>query len=252
MPTEGTTLLSSKGGAPSASSPSLVERVKAEAATAAALLLSVLFFMMCSCSMLIVNKLALNALPLPFVVLTLQMAFAVVALCCAPCYLRFGSLQDVLRWCRGIPWLFAGMLGSSMLALNFASMAAQQQDQVPPGDYGRPAYYPAEPVGSRFRRALAELVRRVATWEREDTAGAKNGENVFSMMRRIGQAKAGLAADYAAQLARSVGKVVFFAKHVDELVIPQLGAGSCPLGVAPRAPNEASVLCAPLARRAQG
>ena len=125
MPTEGTTLLSSKGGAPSASSsPSLVERVKAEAATAAALLLSVLFFMLCSCSMLIVNKLALNALPLPFVVLTLQMAFAVVALCCAPCYLRFGSLQDVLRWCRGIPWLFAGMLGSSMLALNFASMAA--------------------------------------------------------------------------------------------------------------------------------
>ena len=125
MPTEGTTLLNSKGGAPSASSsPSLVERVKAEAAMAAALLLSVLFFMACSCSMLIVNKLALNALPLPFVVLTLQMAFAVVALCCAPCYLRFGSLQDVLRWCRGIPWLFAGMLGSSMLALNFASMAA--------------------------------------------------------------------------------------------------------------------------------
>jgi SNF2 family DNA or RNA helicase len=35
------------------------------------------------------------------------------------------------------------------------------------------------------------------------------------MMRRIGQAKAGLAADYAAQLARNVGKVVFFAKHVD-------------------------------------
>jgi hypothetical protein len=35
------------------------------------------------------------------------------------------------------------------------------------------------------------------------------------MMRRIGQAKAGLAADYAAQLARSAGTVVFFAKHVD-------------------------------------
>ena len=35
------------------------------------------------------------------------------------------------------------------------------------------------------------------------------------MMRRIGQAKAGLAADYTAQLARNVGKVVFFAKHVD-------------------------------------
>jgi hypothetical protein len=60
-----------------------------------------------------------------------------------------------------------------------------------------------------------DLVRRVATWEREDTATTKTDENVFSMMRRIGQAKAGLAADYAAQLARSVGKVVFFAKHVD-------------------------------------
>ncbi len=60
-----------------------------------------------------------------------------------------------------------------------------------------------------------ELVRRVATWEREDTTTTKTGENVFTMMRRIGQAKAGLAADYAAQLARSVGKVVFFAKHID-------------------------------------
>ncbi len=62
-----------------------------------------------------------------------------------------------------------------------------------------------------------DLVRRVAGWELADTATAKTGENVFSMMRRIGQAKAGLAADYAAQLAHSVGKVVFFAKHVDVL-----------------------------------
>jgi hypothetical protein len=60
-----------------------------------------------------------------------------------------------------------------------------------------------------------ELVRRVATWEREDTTTTKDSENVFGMMRRIGQAKAGLSADYAAQLARSVGKVVFFAKHID-------------------------------------
>jgi SNF2 family DNA or RNA helicase len=34
-------------------------------------------------------------------------------------------------------------------------------------------------------------------------------------VRRIGKAKAELAADYAAQLARSAGKVVFFAKHLD-------------------------------------
>jgi SNF2-related domain/Helicase conserved C-terminal domain len=59
-----------------------------------------------------------------------------------------------------------------------------------------------------------DLVRRVARSELKD-ATTTTGENVFSMMRRIGQAKAGLAADYAAQLARNAGKVVFFAKHVD-------------------------------------
>jgi hypothetical protein len=59
-----------------------------------------------------------------------------------------------------------------------------------------------------------ELVRRVARAELKDAA-TSTGENVFTMVRRIGQAKAGLAADYAAQLARSAGKVVFFAKHVD-------------------------------------
>jgi superfamily II DNA or RNA helicase len=60
-----------------------------------------------------------------------------------------------------------------------------------------------------------DLVRQVARWELKDTTNAQSGQNVFTMMRRIGQAKAELAADYAGQLARSTGKVVFFAKHVD-------------------------------------
>jgi hypothetical protein len=60
-----------------------------------------------------------------------------------------------------------------------------------------------------------DLVRRVARSELKDARTAKSGENVFTMMRRLGQAKAELAADYAAQLARSAGKVVFFAKHID-------------------------------------
>ena len=59
------------------------------------------------------------------------------------------------------------------------------------------------------------LVRRVARSELKDTTTKQSGENVFTMMRRIGQAKAELAADYATQLARSAGKVVFFAKHID-------------------------------------
>jgi superfamily II DNA or RNA helicase len=87
---------------------------------------------------------------------------------------------------------------------------------------------------SRYESALArrtsgpvvegidhDLVRRVATWERKATTTTKTDENVFSMMRRIGQAKAGLAADYAAQLARSAGKVVFFAKHVDVMDVAE-------------------------------
>jgi hypothetical protein len=60
-----------------------------------------------------------------------------------------------------------------------------------------------------------DLVRWVARSELKEAAAAQSGENVFTLMRRIGQAKAELAADYATQLARSAGKVVFFAKHVD-------------------------------------
>jgi SNF2-related domain/Helicase conserved C-terminal domain len=81
---------------------------------------------------------------------------------------------------------------------------------------------------ARYERALAnrsggagaegidyDLVRRVARSELKDATAAQSGENVFTMIRHIGQAKAELAADYAAQLARSTGKVVLFAKHVD-------------------------------------
>jgi superfamily II DNA or RNA helicase len=66
-----------------------------------------------------------------------------------------------------------------------------------------------------------DLVRRIAMSERKNTTSSKTEENVFSMMRRIGQAKAALAADYAAQLARSAGKVVFFAKHVDVMDVAE-------------------------------
>ena len=60
-----------------------------------------------------------------------------------------------------------------------------------------------------------ELVRRVAEREVAEGSEAKTGDNVFTMVRKIGQAKAELATDYAVQLARSAGKVVFFAKHLD-------------------------------------
>ncbi|HEY1106400.1 MAG TPA: DEAD/DEAH box helicase [Agromyces sp.] len=70
-------------------------------------------------------------------------------------------------------------------------------------------------VGDLDEDTRDQFIRAVASAELEESKSAKSGENVFTMVRRIGQAKAGLAADYAAQLARSVGKVVFFAKHID-------------------------------------
>jgi len=88
----------------------------------------------------------------------------------------------------------------------------------------------ARKLVARYDRALAkrtsetgeavtgidrDLVRRIAGAERKASSETKSGDNVFSMLRRIGQAKAAPAADYSAQLARSVGKVVFFAKHID-------------------------------------
>ncbi|MFT4284705.1 MAG: DEAD/DEAH box helicase [Protaetiibacter sp.] len=76
----------------------------------------------------------------------------------------------------------------------------------------------------RFRRLrasrpdsdAADLIRLVAAAELEESKQAESGgDNVFTMVRRIGQAKATPAADYTVNLARNVGKVVFFAKHID-------------------------------------
>ena len=81
-------------------------------------------------------------------------------------------------------------------------------------------------LAERYRRVLAtrpesdpsDLIRLVAAAELEETrqaGGDGSGDNVFTMVRKIGQAKATPAADYTVNLARNVGKVVFFAKHID-------------------------------------
>ncbi len=70
--------------------------------------------------------------------------------------------------------------------------------------------------GVAFGEVDADIVRLVAQNELDESKAAGTGsENVFTMVRKIGQAKALLAADYTVQLQRSVGKVVFFAKHID-------------------------------------
>ncbi|MDO5052010.1 MAG: DEAD/DEAH box helicase [Pseudoclavibacter sp.] len=60
-----------------------------------------------------------------------------------------------------------------------------------------------------------ERVRMIARQEVEESKSAKSAESIFTMLRRIGAAKAELGAEYAAQLARSAGKVVYFAKHLE-------------------------------------
>jgi hypothetical protein len=70
--------------------------------------------------------------------------------------------------------------------------------------------------GRVYDDADEDIIRLVAHNELEESkAAGAGGDNVFTMVRKIGQAKALLAADYAVQLQRSVGKVVFFAKHID-------------------------------------
>lgn len=62
-----------------------------------------------------------------------------------------------------------------------------------------------------------QKLRMVARHEVEESKASSAGESIFTMLHRIGVAKAELAAQYTAQLAHSVGKVVFFAKHVEAL-----------------------------------
>jgi len=91
-------------------------------------------------------------------------------------------------------------LGARLVTRYNALVAARHNGSTPPS--------PDEDQRESYIRAVAHA-------ELEESKGQTTGENVFTMVRKIGQAKAGLAADYAAQLARSVGKVVFFAKHID-------------------------------------
>ena len=75
-------------------------------------------YMISSAGMSVFNKLAVKALPLPVTLVVLQMLFTVVFLtACNRKALHYGSRRDVLRWGCTIPWLFAAMLVSSMVAM---------------------------------------------------------------------------------------------------------------------------------------
>ncbi|WP_084102066.1 DEAD/DEAH box helicase [Demequina sp. NBRC 110051] len=100
-----------------------------------------------------------------------------------------------------------GPVGRSIRAAEKA-LAERMVDQYRRAIAARPAAEPTDGID-------LELAHRIAAAELKDSSDKKLGENVFSMVRRIGQAKASLAADYTAQLVHHAGKVVFFAKHID-------------------------------------
>ena len=106
-----------------------------------------------------------------------------------------------------LPVELDGPVGRSIRAAE-AALASRMVDQYRRVVAGREDHDPDAGID-------LELARRIAAAELKDASSKKTGENVFTMVRRIGQAKAALAADYAAQLVRNAGKVVFFAKHVD-------------------------------------
>lgn len=62
-----------------------------------------------------------------------------------------------------------------------------------------------------------ERLRMIARQEVEESKASTSSESIFTMLRRLGIAKSELAAEYTAQLARSAGKVVFFAKHIEAM-----------------------------------
>ena len=78
---------------------------------------AVFFFMVCSSSMLLVNKLIMGYWHLPVTVTLIQLLFACVSLCFVYPQLHVGSWHDAWRWLRAVPLLFAIMLATSMLAL---------------------------------------------------------------------------------------------------------------------------------------
>ena len=85
--------------------------------------LSVAAFMFCSGGMMLVNKQVTMRFGTPLTIVGIQMAFTVAVLgSCFFSTLHFGSRRDAIRWARTISPLYALMLGTSMIALQFSSV----------------------------------------------------------------------------------------------------------------------------------
>lgn len=91
----------------------------------AGLIFAVVFLMACQSGMLLVNKAVMIVWDLPITVTIFQMVFCDLVLVTLFFHtLRVGKWADARRWALMVPWLFALMLASSMLALHYSSTGA--------------------------------------------------------------------------------------------------------------------------------
>eukprot|EP00929_Paragymnodinium_shiwhaense_P004137 TRINITY_DN104861_c0_g1_i1.p1 TRINITY_DN104861_c0_g1~~TRINITY_DN104861_c0_g1_i1.p1 ORF type:complete len:357 (-),score=78.82 TRINITY_DN104861_c0_g1_i1:101-1171(-) len=80
-------------------------------------------WMVCSVGMLVFNKLAVRAFPLPCTLVAIQMLFSVLVLLVFFYKdIHIGSVRDAMRWSMVVPF-FLGMLLTSMFALRAAPMS---------------------------------------------------------------------------------------------------------------------------------
>eukprot|EP00326_Haptolina_ericina_P000095 CAMPEP_0181217344 /NCGR_PEP_ID=MMETSP1096-20121128/27099_1 /TAXON_ID=156174 ORGANISM="Chrysochromulina ericina, Strain CCMP281" /NCGR_SAMPLE_ID=MMETSP1096 /ASSEMBLY_ACC=CAM_ASM_000453 /LENGTH=366 /DNA_ID=CAMNT_0023309465 /DNA_START=48 /DNA_END=1148 /DNA_ORIENTATION=- len=78
--------------------------------------------MVSSAGMSVFNKLAVQALDLPISLVLIQMLFTVASIAVRPNSVHIGSMRDALRWGLSVPMLFAAMLVSSMVAMQYNSL----------------------------------------------------------------------------------------------------------------------------------
>jgi hypothetical protein len=85
--------------------------------------IGIMSWMTCSIGMMVLNKRAIQAFPVPCTLVGIQFLFtALVVIVVAGKSIHIGSRKDLIRWCRAIPFFTAGMILSSVLALKEAPL----------------------------------------------------------------------------------------------------------------------------------
>jgi len=120
---EGSVLLNVDSG-PMSKPKAMWEKIRSNTETMT--FVACLMFMICSATMLIVNKLVVKHFGTPVLVVLCQNAMACF-ICCTFLFksLRFGSRADAIRFAKVVPLFYTGMLCTSAVAQQYASLGLQ-------------------------------------------------------------------------------------------------------------------------------